>query len=303
MKNKLGVASNAKIIASVVSFAVLGVLLLLGPVQAFAVNFNILHDEVNHGDPVYLYGSITIDENDQNLPVKNVTLVLGDEDVDNLYGGSMECTFDLEGNNLTDCVGIESSYVYVGADEGYGYGYGYNSFGYGYDFGYGYGYNQGKIQYKIILNSSYYSPGTYSALVRAAIGDKLFESPAKNFIIFEDEKVFADLNGDKEVNREDLEILLYQWDNCNNNCSGDLNEDGRISMLDIKLMLEHWTGSSLDFEGDTNRDGAVDLMDLFNVVNFIENGSCFNRECNADLNEDGKIDYVDVAIVYYNLLF
>lgn len=54
--------------------------------------------------------------------------------------------------------------------------------------------------------------------------------------------ILGDLNGDGEVNAEDLFILLGEWGLCADpdDCPADLNEDGEVNAEDLFILLGNW---------------------------------------------------------------
>ena len=52
----------------------------------------------------------------------------------------------------------------------------------------------------------------------------------------------GDLDGNAEVNVQDLLVLLANWGPCESSipCKGDLNGDGVIDVLDLLLLLANW---------------------------------------------------------------
>ena len=175
--------TNKKFIASFISVSILSLLFLAGPVQAFLLGLDVDNTTPNKGENITFTATLDIEKMDKYLPVKNLSLILNGPEYS-------ECIFDINGNNLSKCKGIvsiERISVHSENEYGYGYGYGYDSDnGYGYDFGYdygydyGYGYNYGyggkpiKFEYKIILDTTDYSEGTYDTLLKVLIGDETF---------------------------------------------------------------------------------------------------------------------------------
>ncbi|MCK5607993.1 hypothetical protein KAR91_39300 [Candidatus Pacearchaeota archaeon] len=175
--------TNKKFIASFISVSILSLLFLAGPVQAFLLGLDVDNTTPNKGENITFTATLDIEKMDKYLPVKNLSLILNGPEYS-------ECIFDINGNNLSECKGIvsiERISVHSENEFGYGYGYGYDSDnGYGYDFGYdygydyGYGYNYGyggkpiKFEYKIILDTTDYSTGTYDTVLKVLIGNEIF---------------------------------------------------------------------------------------------------------------------------------
>ena len=51
--------------------------------------------------------------------------------------------------------------------------------------------------------------------------------------------VFADLDGDGDVDAADLAILLGSWGPCKG-CPADLNGDGVVGAFDLAILLGNW---------------------------------------------------------------
>ncbi len=176
---------NHKFVIGLVLIGILALLFFMGPVQAFILGLTVDNPAPIIGEVITFTATLNIETMDKHLPVKNLTLkVNGPEDI--------SCVFDVEGNNLTSCNGLDITRIHSLQIDDYGYGYGYGSEeGYGYDFGYGYGYgyNYGyggkelEFKYNIEFDTTGHAIGEYDSWLEADIGEEVFDSAKKTIII------------------------------------------------------------------------------------------------------------------------
>jgi hypothetical protein len=141
-------SSKNKIISTILSIAVVLMLIFSGPVRAITLGIEIEDEEVAAGEAVEITAKVDLHSNDIVPENLNFTIIIEDES--NTY----TCVFDIEGNKLTACPDFDvtssgHNLIYYDTNtslSGYGYGYGdeyttlTTSFGYGYGYGYSYGY-------------------------------------------------------------------------------------------------------------------------------------------------------------------
>jgi PGF-pre-PGF domain-containing protein len=191
---KNGILKNSKVISIILTIILILAILFSGPASAVNVGFLNVPAEAEKGESVNFQTYVDIETN-EIVPFQNFTVVIG----------NVSCTFDINGNNLTECSGITITPIYnyksYGYGELFGYGYGYDKttwgyqnysfgYGYGYEYGYGYGspnYSTSEIVFNITWNTSNYSDGNYSLrfYAEASSGDKyyLFSSSEEKITI------------------------------------------------------------------------------------------------------------------------
>lgn len=177
--------NKTKLIASIFTIFILGLILFAGPAKAFILSLDIadgFESEVNKGELIKFIASLEIQSQDQYLPINSLMLKIG----------SKTCSFNLDGETLNGCEGVSIEKISGSFGRGEGYGYGYdNSFGYGYqynfNYGYGYGYQNGMgettLMYEITIDTEYFSPKTYNARLQADIGGKTYNSRVQEITI------------------------------------------------------------------------------------------------------------------------
>ena len=112
----------------------------------------------------------------------------------------------------------------------------------------------------------------------------------------------GDLNGDTDIDEEDLELLFYAIDNnvyetfdVNGNVTGlnDLNGDGNLDLDDIEIWVEDVIDSLM---GDANLDGTVNGQDYlaWNANKFSSDPDYEYSE--GDFNNDGHVNGQDFVI-------
>ena len=59
-----------------------------------------------------------------------------------------------------------------------------------------------------------------------------------------DEGIYGDVDGDGDVDFQDLLLLLGAWGECGveDPCPEDLDEDGDVDFNDLLLLIANWTG-------------------------------------------------------------
>ena len=166
---KKGLLKDSKVISIILTIIIVAAILLSGPASAVNLGFLNVPDETEKGEEVNFQAYVDIETN-EIVPFQNFTILIG----------NVSCTFDINGNKLTECPGINITTIHKYKSYGYGdlfgYGYGYDTsiwsyqnysfgYGYGYEYGYGYGYPNyltSELLFNITWNTSSYSEGTYS---------------------------------------------------------------------------------------------------------------------------------------------
>jgi len=185
---------TSKIISLLITVFVVALLVFSGPASAVEIGVkNISPDDPEVGDSVTFQVYVDIETNER-VPIKNLTLTID---------GIVECSFDVDGNNLTACSGLSIEKLTnpeynQGALFGYGYGYNYTSgsyetanqtFDYGYGYGYQTGYNyatdsQAELTYNVTWNTTGISAGSYDIYLEALAerGGSFYTYSSKNSI-------------------------------------------------------------------------------------------------------------------------
>jgi len=172
---------SSKIFSVIIALAVITLLVLSGPAEAFVLELTIPNSSLFKGDKISFTASVKINSN-EILNISHFVLKL-------TGSGSniVNCEFKVDGTIISGCTGISIVRI-SSADYGYGYGYnyGYNSgydYGHGYGYGYGYGFNNGILKYNITLNTSGYSIGVYKTSIGFLIGENEFEQAGGDLTI------------------------------------------------------------------------------------------------------------------------
>ncbi len=177
--------SRRNLISMALTLAIIGLLVLSGPISAVIVNISSDKTTYTATDSSVVF-TVDVDiESDERVPVQNLTLTISGTT-------SKNCVFDLAGNAISGCSNLTitpvntQGYGNTSALFGYGYGYGYDGvynttnqtfdltepYGYGYGYTAGYGYNTatgGELRYQITWNLTAENPsdGSYSANLQA----------------------------------------------------------------------------------------------------------------------------------------
>jgi len=195
MAQRLGFGKKAvskKIIASVITLAVIALLVFAGPASAINLGLSeFSSSNPEKGEVISTTATITINSNER-MSMPNPAGVFID--------GDLMCAFALNSDQTCADSGITVTLISTSdangygynADYGYGYGYNYgynygysNEYGYGYT-GYGYGYQQGysnsKFTYNITIDTSKYSIGERTVQLKVDVGDSKVYSSGEQVI-------------------------------------------------------------------------------------------------------------------------
>ena len=155
---KLG-KHKTKAIGAIVTLAVLAILVLAGPANAFQITLNKLpNNPVTKGTIVTIKGKIIIDSNEFLNNSETVNLL-----IDGPGNNDRSCNFMLNGTPVSGCDGI-SIRTETNATFGYGYGYGFTN---------------GNIFYIIKINTTGFANGNH--FVRLLFHDK--DTQREKFVI------------------------------------------------------------------------------------------------------------------------
>ena len=143
--------------------------------------------------------------------------------------------------------------------------------------------------------------------------DILPNKPITDYILY------GDLNNDGEINEKDS-TLLSNYLNNNTNISdqalknADINGDGKVNIIDLGLLQmyvdtpDNYTGTLPDHPitnytiqyGDANCDNKITASDVQRIFSHLSNSTLLigQQLLNADVNGDGKIDYVDADLSF-----
>jgi len=264
--------NSTKIIAGIFTFAILTLLIFAGPAKAFILELIIVDDsQVDKGETIKFIATLDIEDMDEYLPIKNLTLIL-DGPI------NKQCVFDISGNPISGCEGLTISKIDSSSGYGgYGYGYGYdNSYGYGYgysfDYGYGYGYNYGAgggevhLEYEMVLDTQYYSPGEYETALEALIGDKTFSKSGENIIINDDvDNGYTPSGGSSGGDTTYWEC--GEWSECINETQERVCEDifgTKLNRTETKTCFPSFIPS-----GQGNETGDININEEGQTTNFL----------------------------------
>ena len=153
-------------------------------------------------------------------------------------------------------------------------------------------------------------------LYRFALGEYPSTSPD---IPITDYLLYGDVNEDGKITEEDS-TLLSNYLNNNTNISdqalknADINGDGKVNIIDLGLLQmyvdtpDNYTGTLPDHPitnytiqyGDANCDNKITASDVQRIFSHLSNSTLLigQQLLNADVNGDGKIDYVDVDLSF-----
>lgn len=153
-----------RIISTVTAVAILALLLILGPAEAFILDLMLSEKSPTIGDLITFTASAEVEEG-EIIPIEYFILKLEGAEL-------ASCKFDVNGTIIEDCKGL--IITRLSAPE------------FGFGFGYGYGFKPGRFIFEIIMDTSLYSIGKYETKLIAVssgseieiLGDKFFINAA-----------------------------------------------------------------------------------------------------------------------------
>lgn len=196
---------KSKILSFLITALVLFLLILSGPASALTLNLTSNISNVQKGLNVEFTADIDIDSG-EILDIDYILLEFSGPD-------NILCKFDANGAVISGCSGITISKT---SSPTFGYGYGYN-------FGYSYGYTNGKLAYKIILDTANYQTGTYTSILTVSSGSQLFSKQGPNLTINQlqtDNNGNSGSNSNSNINDEDdnsgcfTQWICSEWSAC-----------------------------------------------------------------------------------------
>jgi len=157
---------SIKIIAGIISVAILLLLIFAGPAAALNLGltgFSV--SEPEQGVKTSTNASILI-RTDERIEFGEIVL--------QITGPTTKtCLFNLNGSLISGCEGVEIHLI--GTNVSYGYGYGYGQ-GYPYDWGQRNGFTNGLLTYNITLDTLEFNVGDYNIILKTSLGTHDFSS-------------------------------------------------------------------------------------------------------------------------------
>jgi hypothetical protein len=140
--------SNTRFTAILLTVSILTLLLISGSAQALILKLIVTSEKIVEGGENITF-EVSIQSDRENPEVINHLILRLDGPRD------YECKFKKDGEKIIGCEGITIEAI---ENEDCSYGYDSDSYNYGYCGGYGYGQD---LEFKIILDTNFFSPGTY----------------------------------------------------------------------------------------------------------------------------------------------
>lgn len=111
------------------------------------------------------------------------------------------------------------------------------------------------------------------------------------------EQVVGDLNGDKLVDNDDIELLYDAVEQQIMASHFDINEDGEVNFDDAGYLVTHLLGTQF---GDTNLDGDVDFSDFITFANNFDRPGHWQ---DGDFDGSGTVAFADFNLMTSNFGF
>lgn len=224
-------STNPKVNALVLTLFLIGVMVAIGPVQALTLSLISSATNIVSGDKIEFIANVNLEED------KDVNYIVLD-----LAGPlSVACVFDIEGNNVTSCIGISIERIdNDSSTPGYGYGYGY-----------GYGEFDNNLTYKITVDTTNYPTGIYSS----------------NLVVLADDEEYS-------IEGEEIEISSSQasLQRCSVRAEdGEGNIMGEDVYSRVKLNFNIPSSKAVNGKGSLISQGNERFSYSYSVVKVLEN--------------------------------
>jgi hypothetical protein len=167
---------NSKIIAVIITLAIVAIIFYNGPANAFKLGLEIPQKIVSIGKSINIISTIQV-ESRELLQIDYLELSLNGP-----HNKNIDCKFLSDGTAISGCKDIKIEPIRLNDSSKFGYFYGYrytDSLGYGY----GYGFGKGFLRYNITIDSDDLLIGNYSTKISVIIGDKTFNFSGDNITV------------------------------------------------------------------------------------------------------------------------
>ncbi len=169
--------------AVLMSLIIIAVLVISGPAQAFTLAVDSNKDFVSKGEEVTFDISVEMNSNEETS-LNTITLIL-----DKGQSDRKECVFNINGNKLSQCIGV-TNITKISVSNGI----------YGYLSGYGYGFRDKEVTYKVTLDTDEYSLGAYDIIVKAVIGSNVITQQMNNKVVIRSASTTSSSHGHSRGN-------------------------------------------------------------------------------------------------------
>jgi hypothetical protein len=149
---KLSSRLFTRLFSILIVFLIIFILIIAGPANAMTIGFSISEKQVEKGEKIAF--SISIDELDQE-EINEIELSIGEQ----------ECKFDVNGEELENCEGIEITKTEV-------------NYKYGYDYG-----QIESISFSVELDTSNFNPGIYQTQIKVSSNEGALSQKGEDILI------------------------------------------------------------------------------------------------------------------------
>jgi len=139
---------RARVISIAITVLILGILIWSGPANAFVLSLSVINPTAYSGEIISFIMSADTENNETGIDY--LTLELAGDLV-------YSCKFDVNGNIISGCLGM--NITKISEDYGYSYGYGYGSLD--------------NIKFRIDLNTTNYRTGVYKNMLTVVQGSSV----------------------------------------------------------------------------------------------------------------------------------
>jgi len=243
---------KTKIFAGMITFGVMLMLIISGPVNAFDLELTANKHTVTKGSSIKFTVSVDIKSNER-LNIDYLKLIINGPT-------SKTCKFSVDGEKISGCSGITKIELIS------------NTATYGYGYGYGWGYTDGKLVYKITLDTDKYSKGDYETKLEISVDGKTTLQDGPDFKIKKKSKkkaIISKIEGiQKELGLNLLELKEGEEYNFSYNSIPNKLMINKIEETDISLSIngisfEIALGETKQIDLDSDGINDMEIKSLF----------------------------------------
>lgn len=226
------ISEHYRKIAAGVTLMIVAMLVMMGPASALTLGLNSFSNSAPvKGELVTTTASLNVQANER-VDLQEMELLMESS------AGNRLCRFEPDGSPISGCDGITLELISDTTQYGTGYGYKYIDGNETYGWGNNTGYSNGVLTYKITVDTSAFTPATYSVFLRTSVEAHLFRSATQSLRIKPVTTLSTDLLVSNFIAQSRSLVagkeLVFAF---------NLQNKGNLTLSNVKWRLESGTGA------------------------------------------------------------